>query len=63
MGKDKYVITVDEETQNLIINSLLLMRDTKLKEGMDVDWISDAVIKVCNAPKKRELKRGVVYER
>lgn len=63
MEKDIYVITVDEDTQNLIINSLLLMRDTKLKEGTDVDWISDAVIKVCNAPRKREVKRGVAYER
>ena len=32
MGKDKFVITVDEDTQSLIINSLLLMCEVKLKE-------------------------------
>ena len=54
MGKDKFVITVDEETQSLIINSLLLMRDEKMKEGMDIGWISEVIVDVCNAPKKEE---------
>ena len=63
MGKDKFVITVDEETQSLIINSLLMMRDEKLKEGMDVGWIGEVIVDVCNAPKKKGLLRGECYER
>lgn len=63
MGKEKFVITVDEETQSLIINSLLLMRDEKLKEGMDIGWISETIVDVCNAPKKRGRLKGECYER
>ena len=33
MGKDKFVIIVDEETQRLIINSLLPTRDANSKAG------------------------------
>lgn len=63
MGKDKFVITVDEETQSLIINSLLLMRDEKLKEGMDIGWISETIVDICNAPRKRGRLKGDCYER
>ena len=63
MSREKFVITVDEDTQSLIINSLLLMRDEKLKEGMDTGWISEAIIDVCNAPKKKGRLRGECYER
>ena len=63
MGKDKFVITVDEDTQSLIINSLLLMRDAKLKEGLNIDWISETIIDVCNAPKKKGRMLGECYER
>ena len=63
MGKDKFVITVDEETQSLIINSLLLMRDEKMKEGMDIGWISEVIVDVCNAPIKRGRLKGECYER
>lgn len=63
MGKEKFVITVDEETQSLIINSLLLMRDEKLKEGMDIGWINEAILDVCNAPKKKGRLKGECYER
>jgi len=57
------VITVDEDTQSLIINSLLLMREVKLKEGLNIDWISETIIDVCNAPKKKERLLGEGYER
>ena len=63
MGKDKFVITVDEETQSLIINSLLLMRDEKMKEGVDNGWISEVIVDVCNAPRKRGRLKGECYER
>ena len=63
MGKDKFVITVDEETQSLIINSLLLMRDEKMKEGLDIGWISEVIVDVCNAPRKRGRLKGECYER
>lgn len=62
MNKEKFVFTMDEDTQSLIINSLLLMREAKLKEGMDVGWIGDVIIRVCNAPSKKRVK-GDAYER
>lgn len=63
MGKEKFVITVDEEKQNLIINSLLLMRDEQLKEGKDIRWIGEVILDVCNAPKKKGWLKGDGYER
>lgn len=63
MCKEEFLLTVDEEEQGLIINSLLLMRNTKLEEGMDVDWIGDVIVDVCNAPKKKQRQRGEGYER
>ena len=46
MCKDKYVLIMDEDTQGLIINALLNLRDEKLKEGMDVGWIGDVIIDI-----------------
>lgn len=63
MCKEEYVLTVDEEAQSLIINSLLLMRNTKLEEGMDVDWIGDVIVDVCNAPRKKSRFKGDEHER
>lgn len=63
MCRDKYVLVMNEETQGLIINALLAFRDEKLKEGMDVDWIGDIIIDVCNAPKRRGRIVGDAYER
>ena len=63
MGKDKFVIIVDEETQSLLINSLLLMREEKLKEGMDIGWIGEVIVDICNAPKKKGIFKGECYER
>ena len=63
MCKDKYVLIMDEDTQELIINALLNLRDEKLKEGMDVGWIGDVIIDICNAPKKKPRIMGDSYER
>lgn len=63
MCRDKFVLVVDEDTQSLIINSLLLMRNTKLEERMDVGWIGDVIIDVCNAPKKKARFKGEEHER
>ena len=63
MCKDKYVLIMDEDTQGLIINALLNLRDEKLKEGMDVGWIGDVIIDICNAPKKKPRIMGDSYER
>lgn len=63
MCKDKYVLIMDEDTQGLIINALLNLRDEKLKEGMDVGWIGDVIIDICNAPKKKERFIGDFHER
>lgn len=63
MCKEEFLLTVDEEAQSLIINSLLLMRNTKLEEGMDVDWIGDVIVDVCNAPRKKSRSKGDEHER
>lgn len=63
MCKDKYVLIMDEDTQGLIINALLNLRDEKLKEGMDVGWIGAVIIDICNAPKKKERFLGDCHER
>ena len=58
MSKQKYLLTIDEDAQSLIINSLLLMREAKLKEGVDISWIADVIVDVCNAPKKKDRSLG-----
>lgn len=63
MCKDKYVLTMNEETQGLIINALLEFREAKLKEGMDVGWIGEVIIDICNAPKRKSRFAGDDYER
>ena len=35
MAKEKYMLTVDEDTQGLIINALLMLREEKRKEGKE----------------------------
>ncbi|MCQ2148718.1 MAG: hypothetical protein MJZ16_14565 [Bacteroidales bacterium] len=63
MCKDMYVLTIDEDTQGLIINALLKLREEKLQEGMDVGWIGDVIVDVCNAPKRKGRFVGESHER
>ena len=63
MAKEKFVLTVDEDTQGLIINALLALREEKLKEGMDIGCIGEVIVDVCNAPKKKSRIMGDSYER
>ena len=58
MAKEKYMLTVDEDTQGLIINALLMLREEKRKEGMDTGWIGDVIVDLCNAPKKKNKGHG-----
>ena len=39
------------------------MRDEKLKEGMDIGWIGEVIVDICNAPKKKGIFKGDCYER
>lgn len=63
MTKEKYMLTVDEEAQGLIINALLMLREEKRREGMDTGWIGDVILDVCNAPKKKTRVMGDSCER
>lgn len=63
MTKEKYMLTVDEEAQGLIINALLMLREEKRREGMDTGWIGDVILDVCNAPKKKTRVMGDGCER
>lgn len=63
MAKEKYIMTVDEDTQGLIINALLMLREEKRKKGMDTGWIGDVIVDLCNAPKKKTRVMGDGCER
>ena len=63
MAKEQYLMTVDEDTQGLIINALLMLREGKRKEGMDTGWIGDVIVDLCNAPKKKTRVMGDGCER
>ena len=54
MAKEKFVLTVDEDTQGLIINALLALREERLREGMDIGWIGEVIVDVCNVRKETE---------
>ena len=52
MRKDKYELLLDDEHFDLIVKSMILMKNTLTKEGRYTDAVDDALIKFLTAKKK-----------
>lgn len=63
MDEVRFVLNIDEDTQSLIINSLLLMREVIRKDGLDTGWIADVITDICNAPAQAERSARDAHER
>lgn len=52
MKKDKYLLTLDNDFFDLIVYSLINMKNTLMEEGRYTDAVYDALITILSAKKK-----------
>ena len=54
MRKEKYVLTMNDEIHNLILESLIAMKNRLQDEGSFTDAVDEAIIKYMKAWKKKK---------
>lgn len=52
MRKNKYLLTLDNDSFDLIVYALINMKNTLLEEGRYTDAVDDALITILSAKKK-----------
>lgn len=52
MRKTKYQVTMDDDIFDLIVYSMIQMKNRLLREGRYTDAVDDALIEVLNAKRK-----------
>ena len=57
MAKEKKVITLDDFEQRLMVSGLMDFRNDLLKEEKPTEDINDLILKVIDAPTKKEKRR------
>ncbi len=57
MADDKKVVTLDEFEQRLMVTGLMDFRNDLLKEEKPTEDINDLILKVIDAPTKKEKRR------
>ena len=57
MAEEKKVITLDDFEQRLMVSGLLDFRNDLLKEEKPTEDINDLILKVIDAPTKKEKRR------
>ena len=57
MGEEKKVITLDDFEQRLMVSGLMDFRNDLLKEEKPTEDINDLILKVIDAPTKKEKRR------
>ena len=57
MAGDKKVVTLDEFEQRLMVNGLMGFRNSLLKEDKPTEDVNDLILKVIDAPAKKEKRR------
>ena len=58
MTDEKRVIVLDDFEQRLIVNGLTEFRNDLLREEKPTEDVEDLILKVIDAPTKREKRRG-----
>ena len=57
MAEEKKVITLDDCEQRLMVSGLMDFRNDLLKEEKPTEDINDLILKVIDAPTKKEKRR------
>ena len=63
MAEKKKVLTLDEFEQRLMVSGLMDFRNDLLKDDKPTEDISDLILKVIDAPTKKEKRRAEREER
>lgn len=63
MAEEKKVITLDDFEQRLMVNGLMDFRNDLIKEAKPTEDINDLILKVIDAPTKKEKRRFEREER
>lgn len=63
MAEEKKVLTLDEFEQHLMVSGLMDFRNDLLKDDKPTEDINDLILKVIDAPTKKEKRRAEREER
>ncbi len=63
MADEKKVLTLDEFEQRLMVSGLMDFRNDLLKDDKPTEDINDLILKVIDAPTKKEKRRAEREER
>lgn len=63
MAEEKKVLTLDEFEQRLMVSGLMDFRNDLLKDDKPAEDINDLILKVIDAPTKKEKRRAEREER
>ncbi len=63
MADEKKVLTLDEFEQRLMVSGLMDFRNDLLKDEKPTEDINDLILKVIDAPTKKEKRRAEREER
>ena len=63
MADEKKVLTLDEFEQRLMVSGLMDFRNNLLKDDKPTEDINDLILKVIDAPTKKEKRRAEREER
>ena len=63
MADEKKVLTLDEFEQRLMVSGLMDFRNDLLKDDKSTEDINDLILKVIDAPTKKEKRRAEREER
>ena len=63
MADEKKVLTLDEFEQRLMVSGLMDFRNDLLKDDKPTEDINDLILKVIDAPTKKEKRRSEREER
>ena len=58
MAEEKKVLTLDEFEQRLMVSGLMDFRNDLLKDDKPTEDINDLILKVIDAPTKKEKRRA-----
>lgn len=63
MAEEKKVLALDEFEQRLMVSGLMDFRNDLLKDDKSTEDINDLILKVIDAPTKKEKRRAEREER
>lgn len=63
MAEEKKALTLDEFEQRLMVSGLMDFRNDLLKDDKPTEDINDLILKVIDAPTKKEKRRSEREER